>query len=110
MNSKRDLLGILLAILGAITVVLASRTSDVRLDPTGLQRAISQRPFIIFSCIYVIAAIVLAGLSEGEIGKRVVFVDVGLCAIFGTVLPPFLFLTDYVHGCSFSFLQADLRS
>jgi len=26
---------------------------------------------------------VLAGLSEGRFGRRVVFVDVGLCAIFG---------------------------
>jgi hypothetical protein len=74
--------------LGAITVVLASNTSDVRLDPAGLQRAISQRPFIIFACVYVVAAIVLAGLSEGKLGRKVVFVDVGLCAIFG--------------GCSFS--------
>lgn len=80
---KRDLIGIVIATLGAITVVLASNTSDVRLDPAGLQRAISQRPFIIFACIYILAAIVLTGLSEGEIGRRVVFVDVGLCAIFG---------------------------
>jgi hypothetical protein len=69
--------------LGAITVVLATNTSDVRLDPAGLQRAISQRPFIIFACVYALAAIVLAGLSEGKLGKRVVFIDVGLCAIFG---------------------------
>lgn len=83
LHPQRDLLGIFIAMLGAITVVLAANTSDVRLDPAGLQRAISQRPFIVFSCIYVVAAIVLAGLSEGRLGRSVVFVDVGLCAIFG---------------------------
>ena len=80
---QRDLLGIFIAILGAVTVVLASNTSDVRLDPAGLLRAISQRAFIVFSCVYIIGAIVLAGLSEGKTGRSVVFVDVGLCAIFG---------------------------
>jgi drug/metabolite transporter (DMT)-like permease len=80
---KLDLFGILIATFGAVTVVLSSNTSDVRLDPAGLLRAISQRAFIIFSCIYIVAAIALASLSEGKTGKRVVFVDVGLCAIFG---------------------------
>jgi hypothetical protein len=69
--------------IGAITVVLASNTSDVRLDPRGLQRAISQRPFVIFACVYAAGAAVLAGLSERDIGRQVVFVDVGLCALFG---------------------------
>ena len=83
LDLQLDLLGILIAMIGAITVVLASHTSDVRLDPAGLQHAISQRPFIIFACVYVLAAVVLAGLSEGRLGRKVVFIDVGLCAIFG---------------------------
>lgn len=73
----------MIAILGAITVVSASKTSDVRLDPAHLLRAISQRAFIAFTCVYIVAAIILAVLSEGQMGRRVVFVDVGLCAIFG---------------------------
>lgn len=73
----------MIAIVGAVTVVVASNTSDIRLNPAGLIRAISQRPFIIFSCIYIVAAIFLATLSEGEYGRRFVIVDVGLCAIFG---------------------------
>lgn len=30
-----------------------------------------------------VAAIILAALSEGEYGRRFVVVDVGLCALFG---------------------------
>ncbi|KII95369.1 hypothetical protein PLICRDRAFT_693597 [Plicaturopsis crispa FD-325 SS-3] len=80
---KLDLIGILIAVIGAVTVVLASNTSDVRLDPVGLLRAISQRVFIVYACIYVAGAAVLATLSAGEAGRRYVFVDVGLCALFG---------------------------
>ncbi|KAF8897376.1 magnesium transporter [Infundibulicybe gibba] len=80
---KRDLLGILIAIIGAITVVLASNASDTRLDPDALLLAISQPAFIVYSCIYIVAAMTLATLSHGSIGRRWVFVDVGLCAIFG---------------------------
>ncbi|KAF7983968.1 hypothetical protein HWV62_18402 [Athelia sp. TMB] len=78
-----DLLGILIAIVGAVTVVFSSNSSDVRLDPAGLLEAISQRPFVIFTCIYIAAAFILASLSETSFGRRYVFVDVGLCAIFG---------------------------
>lgn len=78
-----DLLGICIAILGAVTVVLASNTSDLRLDPAGLLRAISQKSFIAYSIVYIVAAVILAGLSETNLGRKVVFVDVGLCAIFG---------------------------
>ncbi|KIM46009.1 hypothetical protein M413DRAFT_441076 [Hebeloma cylindrosporum] len=80
---KRDLLGVAIAIIGAVTVVLASNASDTRLDPDGLLQAISQTSFIVYSCIYVGGALILATLSEGRIGKTWVFVDIGLCALFG---------------------------
>ena len=82
--AQRDLFGIIIAITGAITVVLASNASDVRLDPDALILAISQTPFIIFSAIYVTGAIILATLSHTSIGRQWVFVDVGLCALFGS--------------------------
>ncbi|KDR83559.1 hypothetical protein GALMADRAFT_235781 [Galerina marginata CBS 339.88] len=79
----KDLLGVAIAIIGAVTVVLASNASDTRLDPDGLLNAISQTTFIVYSCVYIAGAIVLATLSEGRIGKTWVFVDIGLCALFG---------------------------
>ncbi len=69
--------------MGAVTVVLSTNSSDTRLDPKSLLRAISQKVFIVFSLIYVVAALVLSSLSASSIGERHVFVDVGLCAIFG---------------------------
>lgn len=80
---QRDLLGILIAIIGAVTVVTATNASDVRLDPAGFLQAISQPPFIVYSCVYVVGAMILALLSRGRIGRQWVFIDVGLCALFG---------------------------
>lgn len=80
---KRDLLGILIAIVGAVTVVVASNASETRLDPDTLLKAISQTAFIVYSCVYVVGAMILATLSHGEVGKQWVFIDVGLCALFG---------------------------
>jgi magnesium transporter len=74
---------IIIAIIGAVTVVVSSNPSDVRLTPKALIHAISQRVFIVYSCIYAVGAIVLTILSEGRLGEEYVFVDVGLCALFG---------------------------
>ncbi|PSR73489.1 hypothetical protein PHLCEN_2v10781 [Hermanssonia centrifuga] len=73
----------MIAIIGAITVVLSANPSDSRLNPDGLILAISQPVFVVYSIVYIVGAIVLSGLSEGSIGTRYVFVDVGLCALFG---------------------------
>lgn len=81
-----DLAGILCAMIGAITVVLSTPSSDEGpppLTPDALIAAISQRSFVVFTIIYLVGAMVLAGLSESGFGRRIVVVDVGLCAIFG---------------------------
>jgi magnesium transporter len=70
--------------IGAVTVVLSSNTSDTRLSPEKLLEAVSQKAFLIFSTIYVISAVILIGFSQGSVGRRWVLVDVGLCALFGT--------------------------
>ncbi|KAL5527612.1 hypothetical protein ACEPAG_6413 [Sanghuangporus baumii] len=80
---KRDLLGILLAILGAITVVLSASSSDRRLDPDALIHAITQKPFIVLAAIYAGGAAFLVSLSSQRLGQEHVWVDVGACALFG---------------------------
>ncbi|KAF7800110.1 hypothetical protein EIP86_011355 [Pleurotus ostreatoroseus] len=79
----RDFFGIIIAIIGAVTVVLSANASDTRLNHEGLIRAICQRPFLVYSIVYIVGAVILSGLSESEVGKKYVFVDVGLCALFG---------------------------
>lgn len=70
--------------IGAVTVVLSSNTSETRLSPEKLLEAVSQQAFLIFSIIYVVSALLLMGFSEGSVGHKWVLVDVGLCALFGT--------------------------
>ncbi|KAG2013409.1 DUF803 domain membrane protein [Coprinopsis cinerea AmutBmut pab1-1] len=80
---KRDLAGVVIAVIGAVTVVLASNASDTRLDADRLMQAIRQIPFLVFSAVYAVGAIILATLSQGSLGRRYVVIDVGLCALFG---------------------------
>jgi len=80
---RRDFLGIVLAIIGALTVVAASKTSDVRLDTEGLIEALKQHTFIAYTVVTAVAAIILGLLSEGRAGRTYVAVDIGLCALFG---------------------------
>ncbi|KAJ3864884.1 magnesium transporter NIPA-domain-containing protein [Lentinula novae-zelandiae] len=80
---KRDVLGVIIAIIGAVTVVLSSNASNGRLDPEALVHAISQTPFIVYACIYTIGAMILASLSQTSYGQRYALVDIGLCALFG---------------------------
>ena len=78
-----EFLGIFIAILGAFTVVFSANTSETRLDRDALIEAITQKPFIIYSIVYIIGAFILTGLSASQRGRDWVFVDVGLCALFG---------------------------
>ncbi|EPQ59360.1 DUF803-domain-containing protein [Gloeophyllum trabeum ATCC 11539] len=80
---KREIFGVLVAIVGAITVVFSSNTSDTKLDPHGLIEAICQQAFITYAIVYLVGMVILSGLSRGELGRRYVFIDVGLCALFG---------------------------
>ncbi|KAJ3988123.1 magnesium transporter NIPA-domain-containing protein [Lentinula detonsa] len=80
---KRDIFGITIAIIGAVTVVLSSNASNGRLNPAALVRAISQTPFIVYTCIYAVGAMILASLSQSSYGQRYALVDIGLCALFG---------------------------
>lgn len=90
-----EFLGIFISILGAVTVVFSANTSDTRLDRDALIAAIMQKPFIIYSIIYIIGAFILTGLSASQHGRDWVFVDVGLCALFGT------WCISYVQRVSF---------
>jgi hypothetical protein len=76
-------------VIGAITVVFSTPSLDddvPPLTPDGLIVAISQRSFLIFTIIYLAGAVILGGLSEGSLGRRIVVIDVGLCAIFGEII------------------------
>lgn len=78
-----DIGGILLAIIGAVTVVFSSKQNDVRLDPSQLWHAIQRLEFVIYTAISIATGALLAFLSTTSLADRWVLIDVGTCAIFG---------------------------
>ena len=80
---KRDLLGICIAVVGAVTVVLSTQSSDTRLNPDALIRAICKTSFAVYTIVYLVLGLIFVSLSPGRIGQKYVFIDVGLCALFG---------------------------
>ncbi|KAL1723535.1 magnesium transporter NIPA-domain-containing protein [Schizophyllum commune] len=80
---KRDLLGICIAVVGAVTVVLSTQSSDTRLNPEALIRAICKTSFAVYTIVYLVLGLIFVSLSPGRIGQKYVFIDVGLCALFG---------------------------
>ncbi|KAK0521674.1 hypothetical protein OC835_006811 [Tilletia horrida] len=79
----RDLGGIFLAIIGAVTVVYSSRQDDPQLGPGALWDAIKRSIFLIYMAVVLSLGAALAALSLTRLGDRFVLLDVGTCAIFG---------------------------
>ncbi|KAN0065454.1 hypothetical protein ACQY0O_001290 [Thecaphora frezii] len=78
-----DIGGILLAIIGAVTVVFSSKPNDDRLGPDGLLHAIKRTEFVVYAAISVGFGTFLTFLSRTKLADKWVLVDVGACAIFG---------------------------
>ncbi|KAK4689887.1 magnesium transporter, partial [Tremellales sp. Uapishka_1] len=80
----RDLFGVGLAIVGAVTVVYASNDTNPRLGPSALFEAILQPAFIAYTAINALLLSLLILLSRSpRWGGRVIGIDVGICALFG---------------------------
>lgn len=54
-----------------------------QLDPDALIDAITRTVFVVYSIVCVVLAITLAILSNRPIGQELVWIDLGLCALFG---------------------------
>lgn len=79
---QRDFWGVLIAIGGAVTVVLSAKTSEKKLDPDGLWDDIKRWEFVTYVLITVVAICVLMYLSP-RYGQRTILVDLGLVGLFG---------------------------
>nr|XP_019043715.1 hypothetical protein I302_08296 [Kwoniella bestiolae CBS 10118]OCF22645.1 hypothetical protein I302_08296 [Kwoniella bestiolae CBS 10118] len=80
---KRELFGMALAIIGAITVVWSSNGSNPRLNPSQLIAALKRLPFIIYTILTILLLISLIILSNSSYGHRYLLVDIGVCTLFG---------------------------
>lgn len=79
-----DVLGILLAIIGAVIVVACSgRSSDELLDPAALWAAVCRPVFCIYTLTMLVLGVVLALLVRSPLGSRTALVSLGECAVSG---------------------------
>lgn len=79
----KDLLGIALAIAGAVMVVLSADTQDQpTLDPDEILQAIGRLSFEIYAVVVAILLTLLTYLSN-RLGDRYIIIDLGAVALFG---------------------------
>ncbi|KAI4214051.1 MAG: hypothetical protein LQ351_003455 [Letrouitia transgressa] len=79
---QRDLWGVLVAIAGAVTVVLSAKVSETIMRPEDIWSAITRWEFELYLGITALVIIVLLWAS-GKYGHKSILIDLGLVALFG---------------------------
>ncbi|KAF1981801.1 DUF803-domain-containing protein [Aulographum hederae CBS 113979] len=79
---KRDLLGVLVAIAGAVTVVLSASSSNPKLGPGEIWGLINRWEFETYLGITV-AFIIGLMIASNKYGHKTVLIDLGLVGLFG---------------------------
>ncbi|KAI8645103.1 magnesium transporter NIPA-domain-containing protein [Parasitella parasitica] len=79
---KRDLIGVILAVSGAATVVFSSNSEEIALSPELIMEAITQMRSIIYFILTGVAIAILSILSP-VYGSSSIMIDLGLVAIYG---------------------------
>ena len=79
---RRDFLGVLVAITGAVVVVLSASNTETKLGPGELWRTIKRWEFLLYVIITVVLIVGLLYL-EPRYGRKTILVDIGLVALFG---------------------------
>jgi magnesium transporter len=80
---QRDFWGVIVAIAGAVTVVLSAKQNETKLDPEQLWEMYVKRwEFLVYVLITCIAIVGLMFASP-KYGKRTILVDLGLVGLFG---------------------------
>ncbi|EXJ75599.1 uncharacterized protein A1O5_00106 [Cladophialophora psammophila CBS 110553] len=79
---RRDLYGVLVAIAGAVTVVLSARSSEAKFGPGELWKTIKRWEFLLYVIITVVLIVALMYL-EPRYGRKTILVDLGLVALCG---------------------------
>ncbi|KAF2093924.1 DUF803-domain-containing protein, partial [Rhizodiscina lignyota] len=79
---KRDALGVLIAVAGAVTVVVSAKSSNPKLGPDEIWDLIATWEFETYLGITAFVIICLMVASE-KIGGSSIFIDLGLVGLFG---------------------------
>lgn len=80
---QRDFWGVIIAIGGAVTVVLSAKTEETKLGPHDVWDAITTMEFEIYMGVSIALIALLMYLSP-RYGNRTILIDLGLVGLFGT--------------------------
>lgn len=83
---KRDFWGVVVAVAGAVTVVLSADTQETKLDPHAVWEHITSTGFEVYMGVTCGLIILLMWLSP-KYGNRTILVDLGLVGLFGKSRP-----------------------
>jgi drug/metabolite transporter (DMT)-like permease len=78
----RDFWGVLVAIAGAVTIVLSAKNSETKMGPDDLWDAIKRWEFLLYLGITCVAIIALM-IASPKYGDRTILIDLGLVGLFG---------------------------
>jgi len=79
---KRDFWGVVIAVGGAVTVVLSAKTSEGKMGPDDVWQAITRWEFELYLGITAGLIALLMWLS-GKYGEKTIIIDLGLAGLFG---------------------------
>ncbi|RYP71659.1 hypothetical protein DL771_004610 [Monosporascus sp. 5C6A] len=80
---KRDFWGVVIAVAGAVTVVLSAKHEENKLDPHDVWDAITTMEFEIYLVVTTVLILVLMWASP-KYGHRTILIDLGLVGLFVT--------------------------
>ncbi|KAJ9134247.1 DUF803-domain-containing protein [Coniochaeta hoffmannii] len=79
---KRDFWGVLVAIAGAVTVVLSANTQETKLEPHDVWKAITTVEFEVYMAL-TCSLIALLMWASPRYGNRTILIDLGLVGLLG---------------------------
>lgn len=79
---KRDFWGVVIAVAGAVTVVLSAKQEETKLEPHDVWDAITALAFEIYMAVSITLIIILMWASP-RYGHRTILIDLGLVGLFG---------------------------
>ena len=80
---QRDFWGVLIAIAGAVTIVLSAKNSETKMGPRDVWAAITRWEFETYLGITA-TLIILLMWASGRYGERTILIDLGLVGLFGS--------------------------
>lgn len=80
---RRDFWGVIVAIAGAVTVVLSAKQEETKLEPDQLWDLYVKRWEFLLYVILTVLAIVALMFASPRYGKRSILIDIGLVGLFG---------------------------